>query len=220
MISALRSAVQIRLSCSKYSVSETGRAFFGMCKAMELLVVDWGANRDLFDLHQPEVDVFQPLLMNCMPLQEQPLWALRAVIIRSEWAHDVKVALSKRLPALRKLVIFTEGCLDVSFEEPVATSLSLEDFYAFGQPLITDGVDMLRMSCSLVRRGLTVSAERSPEQAPSGEFGEEASCIYLQNVDAAAVPIKRLYDLTKSLAVECHCEACFDCLRRAGEVDF
>ena len=111
-----------------------------------------------------------------------------------------------------------DGRAELSFEDPEATVLTLKKFYAFGQPIKPDGMDILRMSTALAGTGRTLGAAMA--QAAGMGFEAGSSCVYLRPAVAEALPIQRLYDLVAGLAQGCRCEACFDCLSKAGRLDF
>ena len=44
------------------------------------------------------------------------------------------------------------------------------------------------------------------------------SCLYTRPINAQEVSLAELHDRVRTLARQCRCRACFDCLRRAGSL--
>ena len=122
------------------------------------------------------------------------------------------------LPNLEQLVVLAEGRAELSFEDPEATILALKEFYAFGQPLKPDGMDILRMSTALVGsdRALCGALARNAGKG----FEDGSSCLYLRPTAAGALSMQQSYDLVAGHAILCRCGACFDCLSKAGHLNF
>lgn len=143
-------------------------------------------------------------LVNALPASGQPLRNLRSIIME---ADSINGTFPAKLPNLELLAIMSRGLLELEFEDPLATVSALRSFYALGQPLIVDAVDMLRMSSSLIRRGLILDAASA---------GFPHSCIYLRGINAVQLSVDELCDLVWNLVFYCTCGACFECLYKAG----
>ena len=155
------------------------------------------------------------LLTNVLASDGPPLLNLRTIIIT---AISMQACIPGNLPSLEELVILAEGRAELSFEDPVATILALKKFYAFGQPLKPDGLDIARMSIALAGTGQALGA--AVAQTAGKGFDGSSSCVYLRPAAAEALPMQRLYDLVAGLTQGCRCGACFDCLSKAGRLDF
>lgn len=159
----------------------------------------------------------QSLCWQIAPANGQPLWKLKTIIIT---AFNMRGSIPAKLPVVENLVIVAESCVELSFEDPVATSSALKKLCIFGMPLTTDGTDMLRMSDSLRGRGLTLG----PVAAPDGgrQFLRDSAYIYLRALSAKNLSIQELYTMGNQLTGirgYCRCGACMLCLRRAGCLD-
>lgn len=109
------------------------------------------------------------------------------------------------------------GQSELSFEEPIATLSGLKTFYALGRPVAPNGLEMIRVMSSnaLAGHGLVLSAASSI--GPGKEWGSQnGSCIYLRPSTARELSFRKLATRVKQLVNQCRCEACFDCLKRAG----
>lgn len=219
MVSALRSAAQIGLYCTDFLVSEAAPGFFSGCQSLEVFTLEWAARTNITTMQGPPLHTFHHLLMNCMPAQGQPLWNLKTIIIRTERDYYMSAKIPAMLPRLEELVMYTMGPLTVYFEDPIATSTSLRTLHLSGRNLHISGEDVLRMSCALHKRGLTLSAVCAPKDCSGERFERRTSCIYLRPVSTEDLSLRLLHGITEKLALQCRCGACFSCLRRAGAVD-
>ena len=104
----------------------------------------------------------------------------------------------------------------MSFEDPLATCTALKTFHAFGQPLSLNGLDVIRLTESetLTRHSLTLGAQEGAEGSR-----KNSSCVYLQPMGAQELFITELYAKVEQLT-GCRCGGCFDCLKKAGCIDF
>lgn len=144
--------------------------------------------------------------VDALPASGQPLLNLRSIIIE---AHSIKATFPAKLPALKQLVIISQGHLEVDFEDPLATALGLTSFYVLGKPPVFEAVELLGMSASLTSESLTLDVA-----LPVGVYSR--SCIYLRHIDAKQTLLEQLTGLVRHLATDCRCGACNECLRREG----
>lgn len=152
-----------------------------------------------------------------MPSDGRPFVNLKCLIIRS--LRAVNVCIPGRLPSLEELVVRAYHSSKLSFEDPVGAFSGLKTFYAISRPITANGLDMIRAtSDALMVRGLTLTAGSGKDNGK--EFNKHSkTCIYLRPVNACKLSIKELSDVALTLVRQCRCEACFDCLARAGVVD-
>ena len=196
------------------------KGIFAGLPRLAVLKVDWPAWVDLeMDEYEPKRDMFEfgaeRLLTDCLASDGPPVLSLRVIIIT---AVSMQARIPGHLPNLEQLVILADGCAELSFANPEATILALKKFHAFGQPLKPDGLDAVRMSLVLAGTGRALGAAVAQTAGMGFEAG--SSCVYLRPAAAEALPIQRLYDLVAGLAQGCKCGACFDCLSKAGRLDF
>ena len=209
---------ELSLDCqdAEYT-SIDNRGLFAGLPRLAVLKVAWPERR--WGWQEPKRDKFKAgaecLLTNCLKSDGPPVLSLRVIIIT---AISVQARIPGHLPNLEQLVILSEGRAELSFEDPEATILALKKFHAFGQPLKPDGMDILRMSTALA--GTNRALGGASAQKPGKGFRGGSSCLYLRPAAAEALPMQRLYDLVAGLAILCRCGACFDCLSRAGHLDF
>lgn len=221
----LAAADQISLYCEENFVEHT-HGLFGNLPCMEMLKLSWpvclatGLNEDEEEEIVLVEDGFSEgaelLLMNCMPVEGQPLQNLKSIII-SGW--NIRTTIPSGLPCLEELVILAERQLVLSFQDTQAAAASLEKLYLFGQPLVTNGVDVAKISCGLVNRDpakvLDATAAQNP---PEGEtaYRTNSSCLYLRPILASVLSIQELYTIAKSLTTKCRCGCCASCLNSKG----
>ena len=189
---------------------------FGAFPLARVLALRWPVCYD--ELGWPDEDAFDEdaahLFSWCMPDDRQPLSNLKSIIITA-CSMQGTFPHASQLPNLRELVIKASGRLEMAFQSPIGTISQLGSFHVFGQPLIPNGWDMIRLmtaSRALEERGLVLGAASRQRHGPRGR---PASCIYLRPVGDRDLSIQELCTKVKQL-IECRCGACLDCLRRAG----
>ena len=217
-----RSVCELNLCCSEgcmnsIYLNSDGKGVFTGLPRLTVLKVAWPEELDESD--EPHKTWFvrgaEGLLTNCLASDGPPVLSLRVIIIT---AFAMQARIPGNLPNLEQLVIFSEGHAELSFEDPVGTILALKRFYAFGQPLEPNGMDLVRMMSALASTGRALGA--AVAQTAGMGFDGGSSCVYLRPAAAEALPMQRLYDLVAGLAQGCRCGACFDCLSKAGRLDF
>ena len=155
-------------------------------------------------------------LVKAIPGDGQPLRHLRSIRIS---ASSIKIIVPAQLPNRQELLIEAEGILKLQFEEPLATASSLTRFHVSAQALAIAAEDVLRMSCSLLRRGLTLAAVLKSQARHEHMPKVKRSCVFLQSFDTGQPSLReRDHDLYPH-TLECRCGACFKCLRKAGLLD-
>ena len=154
----------------------------------------------------------ESILNSCMPVNGQPLGALKALTITAEGAMEC--CIPNAMPNLEELVLFAKGGARVSFEDPVATLTALNTLYLFGQPLMSKISQdyMTQVSTSIEKRGLCLTSASAKAKISV----RCSSCMYLRPATSHELSIEELRDRVSELARQCRCKACFECLRRAG----
>ena len=144
------------------------------------------------------------------------------------YIRGIDVCIPGRLPSLEELVIrpgaSREYALRLKFEDPVAAFLGLKSFHAAGNPISTYGLEHSRAtSAALMASGLTLTAvSRQWGGRVFNELNELEPAkygIYLRPVTAGKLSVQELDAVVLRLVKQCRCEACFECLERAGLVD-
>ena len=217
-LSAVRN---LSLCCQEpyYTSTTDNKGLFASLSSLAVLKVAWpkegkwwvgdGYKRDKF------VAGSECLLTNGLASAGPPVLNLRIIIIT---AISMQACIPGHLPNLEQLIILAEGRAELSFEAPEATILALNKFHAFGQPLKPDGLDIARMSIALASTGRALGA--AVAQTAGKGFDDSGSCVYLKSTAAEVLPIQHLHDLVAGLASLCRCGCCFDCLSKAGRLDF
>ena len=200
-------------------LNSDGKGVFTGLPRLAVLKVAWPEELDVSDApHKTRfVHGAEGLLTNCLASDGPPVLGLRVIIIT---AFAMQARIPGNLPNLEQLVIFSEGHAELSFEDPVGTILGLKSFYAFGQPLEPNGMDLVRMMNALATRSKDRALGAAVAQTAGKGFDGGSSCVYLRPAAADALPMQRLHNLVAALAQGCRCGACFDCLSKAGRLDF
>ena len=135
-------------------------------------------------------------------------------------AVSMKCAIPRGLLNLEELSIYADGYLDLSFEDPGAIASTLNIFYAYGLPLITESSDMLAMCASMARREQILAAVSAPADLlldMDWEYhGNQCTCIYMRPTLAMDASIEELYTRVRGRAKDCTCSVCFNCLGRSN----
>ena len=219
-----RSVCELNLCCregcmNSIYLNSDGKGVFTGLPRLAVLKVAWPQELDASD--EPDRTSFvhgaEGLLTNCLASDGPPVLSLRVIIIT---AFAMQARIPGNLPNLEQLVIFSKGHAELSFEDPVGTMLGLKRFYAFGQPLEPNGMDLVRMMNALATRSKGRALGAAVAQTAGKAFDGGSSCVYLRPAAADALPMQRLHDLVAALAQGCRCGACFDCLSKAGRLDF
>ena len=168
-LSALRSnlggADQI-LGCSASVFhSQASKGSFGSSACLEVPALCWPPPRGAMS-HRPDLP---SLLVECMPAHGQPPWNLRVQNIR---ASSMRGLIPGNLPNLQELVISAKDQLDICFEDPAAFFSSLTKFYACGQSVSPDGIDVMRLLTSGIlmrawpdsRRGVSIGGRGGDQE--------------------------------------------------------
>ena len=191
----------------------------GMCARfarIRTLTVKWPVNREKRTDKPDTSHAFEPakgLLGSFMPANAQPLKSLRRLNIVAEGAITCNIP--GGLPNLEELVLFAGGIAEVSFDDPSATLSAVKTLYVFGQPLLNMGDhDLCSAKDKAAKRGLLLSTA-STKKAGKG-YRRRSACMYLRPVAAPELSFYEAYDRVSRLARQCKCEACSDCLSRAG----
>lgn len=187
---------------------------------MEMLVLKWPQQIRLEPDNSDEDEWNQEaasFLTDSMPSDGRPLVNLKALII---WSNaSMNVCIPGKLPSLEELVVKAHLPMELMFREPVAAFSGLKTFYAVGKPITLNGLDMIRVtSDALMARGLTLTAV-SKEDGGKVFSEHSRTCIYLRPVTARKLSMKELDGVVLQLVNQCRCEACFECLGRAGLVE-
>ena len=194
-------------------LSAAARGFLGPMAAMQRLLLAWPTkytDQGDFDEESMREDA-EHLLANLLPFNGQPLVSLRVLKIS---AVSIVCAIPRGLSNLEELSIVADGCMDLSFEDPAAIASSLNTFYAFGLPLITESSDMLAMCGSMARRGKILAAVSAPANMEYEHAG--STCIYMRPAMAMDATIQELFHVVKTRLSECNCRVCFICLERSN----
>ena len=215
-------------------ISDAERGLFGRLQKLKALSLRWprAIERAAFDSGQKEEFRWgaESLLTELMPTNGQALLNLRSIVIS---AQQMKGTIPVGVPNLAELVIMSEGCLGLSFEDPSELSATLKTFYAFGKPLNGNAPDMVRLvtSGNVFARGLTfgaVSARMERVGSDShhycarhspGSGLRDASCVYRRPATTPDMSIEQLHSVVQQLVKQCRCGACLECLNLAGCVD-
>ena len=214
----LHSVCELSLDCQDpfYTSPESVGLFAGLPR-LAVLKAAWPKKEMTFA--EPERDSFvagaECLLTHCLGSDGPPVLGLRVIILT---AISMQARIPGHLPNLEQLVVLAEGRAELSFEDPEATILALKELYAFGQPLKPDGMDILRMSTALVGSDRALCGASAQKSGKGFEDG--SSCLYLRPTAAGALSMQQVYDMVARLARACRCGACFDCLSKAGHLDF
>ena len=143
-----------------------------------------------------------------MPANGQAL-ILHSIIIKGV---SVKGTLPSKLPTLEELMICAHGCVELTFEDPLATSsrLSMYMFHMGGGALTPHGKELPTVLAAaqrcMTQRGLALRS--------ASAIGQNCARMCLNPV--AATELFLLHMPGKEMVGQCRCRACFDCLRRAG----
>ena len=199
--------------------SAAARGVLGPLTAMQRLFMFWPCKfTDVGDYDWDNMrEDAEHLLANILPANGQPFINLRVLAIN---AISMKCAIPRGLSNLEELSIYADGCLDLSFEDPGAVASSLNIFYAFGQPLMTQSTDMLTMCGSMATRGKVLAAVSAPADMDPDLECSGSTCIYMRPTMAMNESIEVLLHVVRGRAEACRCSMCFlawkDQTRMAG----
>ena len=210
------SEVSIDAEDGTFLSSAAARGVLGPLAALQRLFMFWPCK--LTDVRDYDWDNMREdaehLLANLLPANGQPFVNLRVLAV---CAISMKCAIPRGLSNLEELSIYADGCLDLSFEVPGAVASTLNIFYAFGQPLITQSTDMLTMCGSMATRGKVLAAVPAPADMDPEWECSGSTCIYMRPVMAIDESIEVLLHVVRGRAEECRCSMCFHCLERSNK---
>ena len=228
MGSHLGRADQIRLHCREDFVRlESSHGLFESLSCMELLTLSWpialqpeaeGQDDDYWRIEDGFSEGAESLLLRCMPSNGLPVQHLECVVISG---HNIRCVIPAKLPDLEELVISAEGQLQLFFEDVEATAAGLNKFHVFGQPLLTNGMDTVKVSHVLAGRGLILDAASASEDwkyIPAYLFDVKkgSTCTYMRSVVTESLSMHEAFSLIQTFISECRCECCELCLERSG----
>ena len=211
----LGSAGQIVFDAIPLLTSPAACGVFGSFFQLKVLILKWSVSQGSLEYDLIIEHTRRYLLVNCMPLNGQPLEALRVLIITS--AGGMKIVIPAGLPNLEELVISAKGPLELYFEDAGALFAfpSLTICYAFGQPLLPAGMPMLEILTygALPGRDMTLRAVSASVEGDGSV--EDSSGMCLCPISGQDLSIGELLKRVEQ-RTQCRCGACFDCLQRSG----
>ena len=200
------------------------------CQDLQTLTIDWPmcckrdrCNYNAEQLHgecRARIVDAEGSLRLCIPVNWPHLANLRVLTITANSA--MMCSIPTGMPNLEELVLFAKGAAEVSFDNPIATLSALKVLYMFGQPLMAhiSKFDKSWVLDYTAERGFSLSTASETPTESSGKteklYRRGSSCMYLRPITTQELSLKDLYDIANTLATQCRCKACFDCLRRGG----
>lgn len=165
---------------------------------------------------------YMPAIVPQPPAGSRHAWSnLKSLVL---WARGaINCCIPRGLPNLEEVVLLGHKAAEVLFEDPVAIFSTVKTFYIFGQPLTTDMDSniMRHVSDNLAGRGLLISTMSSNSiYRAETEHDVGSLCMYVRPSSEPELSHTQLYDRVRTLAGQCRCKACFECLRRAGTLTY